>query len=199
MRNAILLVLAYFVTGTPPAEAQMRGAAPRTWIAGYGLMYTSLNGFFNPGTESDWVFDDNVFGFGAALQRDVTPGLQLGVDVSLARPEYERRPRDGGAVVGGTASVGTAMLNGRVGQGGGSEFGFYLTGGLGTIAYRLEDLGEWNADFALRAGTGLEYRMTPSRAAYLEWSRIWGHHERDDLGGGSVRHSVLQLGLRLGL
>lgn len=200
VRKTILVAVGLSVLGAAMAHAQPRGPAARTWFTVYGLMYTSLSGFHDPDTESHWVFDDNVLGLGAALQREVTQGLLLGADLSLARPAYERRlPGTTTAIAdaAGTATVATAMLTGRVATGGATQLGFYLTGGLGTIAYRLEDLGEWNADFALRAGTGLEYRMSPSRAAYLEWSRIWGYHEREGLGGGPAQHSVLQLGLRL--
>jgi opacity protein-like surface antigen len=202
MKRITLAAVVLVLMAATTAEAQVRGAPARSWAALYGQMYTGISRFYDPDTQSDWVFDDNAFGFGAALMREVTPGLLLGADVGLARTDYERRERGSSIPIPeatGTATIATALLTGRVAYGGATELGFYLTGGLGTIAYRLEDLGEWNADFALRAGTGLEYRMAPSRALYLEWARLWGYHEREGIGGGAAQHSVLQLGLRFGL
>ncbi|HSJ24624.1 MAG TPA: outer membrane beta-barrel protein [Longimicrobiales bacterium] len=190
---AALLLTAATVT-TVQAQA-------RTWVDVHGLMYTNIAGFHDPGTGSDWAFDDNAFGLGLGAHHEVTPGLLLGGDVSLARPSYERRitgTRTAIPGATGTATIGTAMASGRYAYGGGGDLGFYLSGGVGTIAYHLEDRGEWNADFALRAGTGLEFRLTTTRALYLEWGRIWGYHERDGVGGGAAQHSALKLGFRLG-
>jgi hypothetical protein len=202
MRHILLLAVLCFIATPVSLEGQMRRGAPppANWVNAYGTMYTGLSSFYDPGTESDWVFDEPAFGFGLGLQRDFG-GLLMGIDASLARPAYERRPRVGIGVASGTASVATAMATGRFGYGGATDLGFYLSGGAGTIAYNLEDEGApgWNADFALRAGTGLEYRMSPSRAVYLEWGRIWGYHEREGIGGGAVQHSILQLGMRFGL
>lgn len=186
------------LTGT----SNVHGQAARTWVAGYGLMYTNISTFYDPGTQSDWVFDDPGFGLGVALQRELGQGLILGADFSLARPAYERRAQGTNVALpgaAGTANVATAMATGRFAYGGGSDLGFYLSGGIGTIAYNLEDVGEWNADFALRAGTGLEFRMAPDRAIFLEWGRIWGYHEREGVGGGAAQHSALRLGGRFGL
>jgi opacity protein-like surface antigen len=203
MRKTILLAALLCIAGPDMAAAQARRAAPpANWISGYGLMYTNLSRFHDPGTSSDWVFDDNAFGFGVGAQREFGSGLLLGADMSLARPAYERRRTGTNTPISGatgTASVATAMATGRFGYGGATDLGFYLSGGVGTIAYNLEDVGEWNADFALRAGTGLEYRMSPARAIYLEWGRIWGYHEREGIGGGAAQHGVLQLGARFGL
>jgi len=184
--------------GASAVQAQ----AARNWIAGYGLMYTNISTFYDPDTQSDWVFDDPAFGLGMALQRDFGQGLIIGADFSLARPAYERRAQGTNVALPGatgTANVGTAMATGRFAYGGGADLGFYLSGGIGTIAYNLEDVGEWNADFALRAGTGLEFRMGPARAIFLEWGRIWGYHEREGVGGGAAQHSALRLGGRFGL
>jgi hypothetical protein len=201
MKKILLVALVLLAGRASLVDAQMRragaaAASPSAWVSGYGLMYTGIAGFRDPGTASDWIFDDNAFGFGADLKFEVTTGLLLGVDLSMARPRYARRGP--GTDVTGTATVGTAMLDGRISYGGLPELGFYLTGGLGTIAYYLEDLEEWNADFALRAGTGLEYRVARRQALFLEWGRIWGYHERDGVGGGAAQHSVLKLGLRFG-
>jgi hypothetical protein len=205
MRTTTLLAAALVLFGHAAAEAQARPAAagPGNWLAAYGTMYTNISRIQNPGTSSDWVFDDNAFGLGVIAQREFAAGLIIGADFSLARTDYERLQPGTTVVVEpgatGTASIGTAMLTGRLAYGGAAQLGFYLTGGIGTVAYRLEDLGEWNADFALRAGTGLEYRMAPARALFLEWGRIWGYHEREGIGGGRAQHSNLNLGVRFRL
>jgi opacity protein-like surface antigen len=201
MKRSLLLAAALIVMTAAAADAQMRRPAPtpRTWASGYGLMYTGMSGFHDPGTGSDWVFDDNAFGFGVDLHREITPGLLLGADLSLGRPRYARRVANTQSTIAtGTATIGTAMVNGRFSYGGMPELGFYLTGGIGTIAYYLEDLEDWNADFALRAGTGIEYRFAGRQSIFLEWGRIWGYHEREGVGGGAAQHSVLKLGLRFG-
>jgi opacity protein-like surface antigen len=203
MRKTILIAVALTMTGATAAVAQARPqlrAGPATWFTAYGLMYTSIARFHDPTTESDWVFDDNAFGAGLNIARELSAGLILGVDASFARPAYERHQRGGSAIAGaaGTATIATAMATGRIGYGGGGDLGFYLTGGIGTIAYSLEDLDGWNTDFALRAGTGLDYRMGSARAIFLEWGRIWGYHEREGVGGGAAQHGVLKLGLRFG-
>jgi hypothetical protein len=203
MTRTLLLAAALAGTATAVAAQPSGAQTPaRTWVNAYGLMYTGIAGFYNPGTDSDWAFDDNAFGLGLGVQREVSPGLLLGLDASLARPAYERRisgTRTAIPGATGTANIGTAMATGRYAYGGGGDLGFYLSGGLGTIAYHLEDLGEWNSDFALRAGTGLEFRIGTARAIYLEWGRIWGYHEREGVGSGSQQHSVLRLGGRMGI
>jgi hypothetical protein len=201
MKKMMVIAAALLLVSADATDAQRRGA-PLNWLSGYGLMYTGISGFHDPGSESDWVFDDNAFGFGLGLQREVTSGLLIGADVSYARPAYERRLRNTTVAIPGAtgkAGVATALATGRIGYGGASDLGFYLSGAVGTIGYNLEDLGAWNFDLALRAGTGLEYRLSPSQALYLEWGRIWGYHEREGIGGGAAQHSKLQLGLRFGM
>lgn len=194
--------LAVAATLSPvPAHAQRQFGAqpPNTWVSVYGQMYTSVSGMNDPGTSGRWVFDDAAFGFGASLRRQVGQSLRLGIDASLARPKFEIQEFDTNDVRdSGTASIATAMASGRYGYSGGGDIGFYLTGGIGTIAYKLPDL-SWNADFALQGGTGLEYRFDPGKALALEWGRTWGYHEKEGLGGGNQTHSALRLALRLGL
>jgi hypothetical protein len=202
MNRSIITAFLLVLLTAAAADAQARGPAPRSWGVIFGQMYTNIAGFPDPGTASDWAFDDNAFGFGVGVQHEAVQGLILGGEFSLARPAYERRaPGTGVALPGasGTATIVTAMATGRIAYGGTGDLGFYLNGGIGTIAYNLEDVAEWNADFALRAGTGLEYRLNPARALFFEWGRIWGYHERDGIGSGAQQHSVLKLGLRIGL
>lgn len=198
---APLLAVLVLVSLPAPARAQV-APAPDTWVGGYAQFYTGIGGFFDPGTASEWVFSDNSFGLGATVQRTFGQGLLLGLDLGYARPEYERRDTalvvGGGVVTRGEANVVTAMATGRFASGGGGDLGFYLSGGAGTIMYNLSDVGGWNADLALRAATGLEYRMSRSQMVYLEWGRIWGYHEKDGVSGGKATHSNLKLGVRFG-
>jgi hypothetical protein len=202
MRNSLPLVLALTFAVAARLDAQVRPgpSLPSTWVIVYGQMYTGISGFEDPNTESRWNFSDNTFGAGAALLRQFGQSLLLGVDASLAKPEYETEPIDDPTIPeeSGNATIATVLLTGRIAYGGAAELGFYLTGGIGTIAYKLEHLDGWNSDFALRAGTGLEYRFRPNGAVFLEWGRIWGYHEKEGVSGGRVSHSNLKLGGRLG-
>jgi hypothetical protein len=197
-RSVALVAALALAVHVPAAWAQDLGS--RNSVGVYAQMYNEIGSFADPDTDSRWVFSDNAFGAGATFQRVLGQGLLLGVDVSYARPSYERQNLDTDAVIAsGSASILTALATGRFAYGGGGDLGFYLTGGLGTIAYNLEDVGEWNADFALRAGTGLEYRFDPSKTIFLEWGRLWGYHEKEGVSGGRATHSVLKLGARFGL
>jgi hypothetical protein len=197
MRTLLTLLFTVVLTGSVAsrAEAQVR-TAPDWWGGAYGMLYTSLGSVNNPDT-GRWNFSDNAFGFGANLMRQFGTSLQLGVDVGYAKPSYEI-VADDAITDTGDAQILTAMGTGRMAYGGATELGFYLTGGIGTIAYNLSGLDGWNSDFALRAGTGLEYRFSPARAAYLEWGRFWGYHEKEGVQGGTTNHSNLKLGLRFG-
>jgi hypothetical protein len=193
----IVITLSALLLSAAGLAPTLHAQAPSWWAGGYGMMYTGIGRVDNPET-GRWTFSDNAFGAGGNLLRQFGPSLLLGVDVSYARPSYERTVGSD-VVASGDAQILTAMGTGRMAYGGGSELGFYLTGGLGTIAYNLSDLDGWNSDFALRAGTGLEYRFANDRAAYLEWGRIWGYHEQEGVSGGRAQHSNLKLGLRFGL
>jgi opacity protein-like surface antigen len=161
--GACLMLAAAAMAFTPvsaQAQRQFGVEPPDTWVSVYGLMYTNVSGLNDPDSDSEWVFDDNAFGLGMTLQRQVGQSLMLGIDGSYARPRYERHVIGTDVIVAsGTASIATAMASGRYGYSGGGDIGFYLAGGIGTVAYQLEDLDGWNTDFALQAGTGLEYRF----------------------------------------
>ena len=198
--NLLLATIAFLFAAQAALSAQMRPfrSGPSTWVSAYGLMYTGMDGFEDPDSDSRWSFEDNTLGFGATLLRQLGQGVLIGADVSLAKPEYEAVDLSTSDTMPGTARVGTAMLLGRIAYGGSADLGFYLTGGIGAIGYDLEHLDGWNTDFALRAGTGLEYRFQPSGAVFLEWGRLWGYHEKEGVSGGRVSHSQLKLGGRLG-
>lgn len=198
--KSIALAAVALCVATTTIHAQRPGtAAPRNWATAYGQMYTNISRLNDPDSDSRWLFDDHAWGFGARLHREVGQGLLLGVDGSFARPSYERRDLVTDLILAeGTATIATLLANGRFSYSGSSQLGFYLTGGIGTVAYSLEDLGGWNADLALNAGTGLEYRFQPNAGLALEWGRIWGYHEKENLGGGNQQHSMLKLALRFG-
>ena len=181
------------------AQRQFGVEPPDTWVSVYGIMYTNISNLNDPGSDSRWVFDDNAFGIGATLQRQVGQSLMLGIDGSYARPKYETYDLSTDLLAeSGTATIATAMASGRYGYSGGGDIGFYLAGGIGTVAYNLEHLDGWNADFGLQAGTGLEYRFGGNKAVALEWGRTWGYHEKENLSGGNQTHSALKLALRMG-
>jgi opacity protein-like surface antigen len=207
MKNGMTILLAGLAIGLTGvalapadthAQRQFGVQPPNTWASVYGLMYTNISGMQDPGSNSRWVFDDNAFGAGLTVQRRLGESLMIGVDGSYARPKFEQRDLVTDLITeSGTAAIATLMASGRYGYSGGGDIGFYLTGGIGSVAYKLADL-DWNADFALQAGTGLEYRFSPNKALALEWGRTWGYHEKEDLGGGNQTHSALKLALRFG-
>jgi hypothetical protein len=199
---ALLLLLAVpRVHAQQPQQPVADPRAPGIWVHASAVMYTTVSSFIDPGSESRWIFGDPAFGAGIGVQREFGTGLLLGIDATYARVEYQRTDLAAQTVVGeGNAGIASGMVVGRFAYGGGGNVGIYLSGGLGTMAYNLEDLGSWNADFAMRAGTGIEYRMDDRKAVALEWSRGWAYHEKEDLTGGDTqRPSMLRLNARIRL
>jgi hypothetical protein len=176
-----------------------RPAPPQNWAGAYFQMFTDMGSFDDPDSDSRWIFGDNAMGLGAVLQRQLGASLRAGIDLGYARPSYERRDAATQTLIfRGDASVLTALASGRIAYGGGADLGFYLTGGAGAIVYDLEDVDGSNADMALRAGTGLEYRFNPTKLLFLEWGRLWGYHEKEGVSGGKATHSLLRIGAQLG-
>ena len=198
MKNMLLVAFSFIV---PASTVQAQAVeSPQIWTTVYFQMYSSMGSFVDPDTDSRWVFGDNAFGFGGAAHYQATPTLAIGLDLGYARPAVQRDSveRAGATIARGDARVFTALATGRLAYGGSAELGLYLTGGVGTIAYRLDEFGEINADLALRAGTGLEYRFARDKSVFLEWGRIWGYHEKEGVSGGRAQHSVLNIGARGG-
>jgi opacity protein-like surface antigen len=198
---AVTALLTLLLSSTLAAQRPAVTPPPRNWVSPYVTMFTNMSDFDDPDSQSRWMFDDSGFGVGLSLMREFGQSLVIGIDASGSRTNYERRAigtNTGTPLASGSATVGTAMLTGRFASGGRTELGFYLTGGLGTVAYKLEDLDGWNADFGLRAGTGLEYRYSTRGTVFLEWGRLWGYHEKEGVSGGRVNHSALKLGGRFG-
>jgi len=199
MKTPVLAALAAALLGAQTAAAQVP-APPKTWISASGAMYTSTSPVIDPTSNSRWIFDDNGFGVGAALQREFGQGLIIGVEGTWAKTKYQRTDLETQQTTPqGDAAIATAMVSGRFAYGGGGPVGIYLTGGAGAISYNLDDLDGWNSDFALRAGTGIEYMMRRNLGLALEWNRIWGYHEKEDLQAGRQNHNLLRLTARYGL
>lgn len=196
MKRAVAVAALAFLlgggAGSDPLQAQQTPSPNSVGV--YFQIFSGLDAIDDPASGT-WTFGDNAFGLGATVQRRLAPSLTLGADVSYARPAYERR-FDEEEMSSGDAQLLTAMLTGQLGYGGAGALGFYLTGGAGVIAYHLQDVGGWNADFALRGGTGVEYEFQRGRALFLEWGRIWGYHETEGVSGGKATHSVIRLGTR---
>lgn len=189
-------LLAFALCDAPAADGQQ---PPRTWVTAELQLYTDMGSFEDPASDSRWTFGDNELGIGAGVHHMLGQGLMVGAELGYAGPAYERSdPQTGEVIVRDEARVVTALASGRLAYGGSAELGFYLTGGAGTIAYHLGDLGTWNMDLALRAGTGLEYRFARNRSLFFEWGRIWGYHETEGISGGKATHSMLRLGARGG-
>ncbi|MEX1183377.1 MAG: outer membrane beta-barrel protein [Gemmatimonadota bacterium] len=200
MTKSIIAAAALLLATAPAASGQVRDAPSRTSISAGPVMYTTISSIVDPDSDSRWTFDDTGFGFGAGVQREFGQGLLIGVEGTYATTRQERSYLDTDVVFeSGDAAIATGMLTGRFAYGGGGTVGIYLTGGAGTIAYKLDSLDGWNPDFALRAGTGIEYQFAVGKGIALEWNRIWGYHEKEDLGGGRQNHSVLKLLGRLAL
>jgi len=181
-----------------------------------GIMYTGFGRVSDGGSASTWIFGDASFGGRASLDRRSGGLLNLGVDVAAARTPYERRSSQGNAFSGsGDATVATLFATARISQMGGGIPGIpgggrggvmglargtglstYLRGGIGTIAYRLEDLEGTNADLAFLLGGGAGYRWEGGRELFFEWNQLWGIHERTGVEDTMTRHSRIELGVR---
>lgn len=200
MKTSLAAALLTTLVAAGAAVAQTPTEPPKTWVSGSAVVYTAIAPMIDPGSNSRWQFDDTGFGGGLALQHELSQGLLLGVEGTLVRTKYERDGINTDIrLATGNASIATAMGTGRFAYGGGGPIGIYLTGGAGAIAYNLADLGTWNRDFALRAGTGIEFMVRPNLGLALEWNRLWAYHEKEELGGGRQNHSMLRLTGRYGL
>lgn len=187
---ALILLL-----GSPGEAVAQR---PATSVAGWAGL------FLDPGTVVDdesgtrWDFGTGL-ATGARIQRLFGGSLVVGLDVGYAPLEHEVRAGDGAAPLAeGRAHLVTTMVTGRLGAGGGGEFGTYLTGGLGALTYGIPHLERWDSDFAFRAGGGLEYRHSPALALFLEWNRWWALHQTEGVDDNTVRHSTAVLGVNYG-
>lgn len=202
-RALALAALALASTGLP-LRAQIRDVpaqtAPRAWVTGWAGMYTTVGGVDNPTDAgiATWRFDDNVFGFGAGAEYEVAQGLLLGAEASYAKTDFESI-LDADTVRGSAGLLGL-FGTGRLRYGGTNTIGGYLKGMAGGFGYAMGGSTGTNFDLALSTGAGLEYRLRPRAALYLEWNRIWAYHEKQGIdSGNTAKHSLLRLGFRKGL
>jgi hypothetical protein len=198
MKTWFAALVALLLAATP-AAAQIRavGGPAQHWFSGWTGRYMSMGRVADPASNSVWAFAESWL-VGAGYHRSLGPGLHAGIDVSYAAPRYERRVGNQ-VVADGRATILTPVASGRLNYGGaGPGIAFYLTGAIGAVVYRMPDLDRTDTDFALYAGTGIEYQFDPRRSAYLEWGQYWAYHEGDGLESNRANHSLIRLGLRFG-
>jgi len=175
------------------AQQPARNAPPRNFAS------ASITGFLDfdrvPDESGTWSFGAAI-GAGAGYHRLVGSGLFLGVDVTYSRPSYD--VVEVADTLSGTANIITTLLSARLRYGGLATLGSYITGGAGAFTYGLGELeDEWDTDFALYAGAGLEYFFSPKRGLFLEWGRYWTFHGQEGVSEDATpKHSQLRVGGR---
>jgi opacity protein-like surface antigen len=182
---------------TPRPDAPQFSTIPttNTWVSGWLGGYTDAGRVTS--SAEDWVFG-RTMAAGLGVHRAIGNSLSLGIDASFAPSvSYEIRPNGSNDRFTGNGRLGTAFATGRLRTGGFDAVAMYLTGGAGTFLYNVED--NWESDLALMAGAGLEYRLAPTRALFLEWGRYTVFNSRDGVDSDNSRHSQLRFGARLGL
>ncbi len=180
-----------------------RAAAQNTWVSAWGGALMSPSTVHDGESGTVWDFGTS-FMAGAGVQHLFGRSLVVGVDLGYAPARYELRPEEvapdsnaADAVESGRAGVLTTMLSGRLGAGGGGDFFTYLGGGIGAVTYHIPALDRWDPDLALRAGGGLEYRVSRPVALFVEWNRWWVFHQSEGVDDTTGHFSNLQIGARL--
>lgn len=176
--------------------------APRIWFSGWAGRFTNLGGFSDGGSNVFYRFDDAT-AFGAGVHIAASSGMVAGVDVLYAAPSYERFDRDTGAPQGdGDARAASALASVRL-AGGGGILGLYLSAGAGVFAWDVDDpeLDDgWDLDPALQVAAGLEYSVLPRTRLFAEYGRSWVYHQKDEaVSSNTANHTLLRLGVRVGL
>jgi hypothetical protein len=190
------LVACAALAGPRTADAAQRDpwqeprAALGVWVG--GLLFEPVD---DPDTGT-WFLSDQV-ALGGELGVRVADGAHLTLDLGYTRTPYDRL---GAAVLGsGDADVLTthAGIRYQVFRGPGvaySPFGFV---GLGAIHYRLSELRDFDTDFAVGSGAGLDIRLGGSLRLQLGIYQFLAFHQRP---GGRGRANVSrQTALRAGL
>lgn len=187
--------------GAPSAAAAQWPApweGPRWWIgAWFGGMFPGSVDDPDTGT---WNFGDNVAG-GLEAGWQVGPGAFLVGDLSYTRTGYDRV--DGPSRTSGDADILATVAGFRYSLFRGpailySPFGIL---GLGAVHYRLSDVGEFDTDFSLLTGGGLDLRLARSARLTLGVYEYLVFHQRPDTRSQAnlSRITELRLGLRWGL
>lgn len=195
-------VLAVMLAGTlvapRAAEAQRPWEGPRLWIGAWfgGLFPDDVN---DPDT-GDWLLGDNVAG-GVELALRVGQGAFVVADLGYTRTGYDRV--DGFTVTSGDADIFTTAAGLRYNLVSGpavlySPFGVV---GLGAVHYRLSDLDEFDTDFAILTGGGLDFRLNRSLKLLVAGYNFLVFHQRASSRGDAnlSRLTELRVGLRWGL
>lgn len=186
-----------------PLQAQISDVQmPRKmWVGAWAGMYTTVDNVYDPGTDSGWFFDDTALAFAASIEREISQGLLLGLEGSMASTDFERNDDTSTEPdATGTATLYSGFFTGRLISGGAGRINAYLKGGIGAFGYKVPDPAETNFDFALTSGAGVEYRFRPRLSLGIEWNQIWAYHEKEGLDENNTgRHSLLKAGVRFGL
>lgn len=189
-----LLLTAFAAAG----HAQIGGLRmpARNTVSVFATLYTNVDAIYDPDSASRWSFGDVAPGIGLALHRELVSGLQLGVEGSWARVDFERSA-DGAVVSEGDADLFTGRATARLQAARPGGISGYLLGGIGFFGYRVPDPETVAWDLSLGYGAGLEYRFSAANGVFLEWDRLWAYHESEGIDGdNTARHTMLRLGLR---
>lgn len=189
---------------TSAATAQVPSFQPRAYLSAWGGGYTSFGGFAEPESETNAFFNfERDFAYGGGVHIVASPLVAIGIDGSYGTARYTRHDNASPEPTNtGNARVASALLSARLGAGGGRKVGIYLMGGVGAFAYDLQDEQEsdgWDADFALSAGAGLDFRLIPRLGLFVDFGQVWAFHPRDGDENNTANHSLVRLGTRLGL
>lgn len=197
-----LIPLTIFVAlvAAVPADAQRPGftSGSRLWVSAWAGGFTDLGGYSQ---EAEFLQFDGAFAWGGGLHVDLGNGMAVGVDGSLAEPEYTRFDRtDPGTELGrDKATVLTLLASARL-QGTPGPLGVFLNGGAGIVSWDVPSLPSRNTDLAFTIGIGLELKMQSKAALFAEYGSWWIYHEKDEnVVKNTVRGTVLRAGARLGL
>lgn len=186
---------------TTDQREEQRSSVPRVYLSAWGGGFTDIGGFTETDVDAYFAFQRTV-AYGGSLHVLVGQGLVLGIDGSWARPSYERRDRLAGTLLNeGEASVASGLLSVRLTGSGGGGLSPYLTGGAGVFAYEVPepDLKEWDMDFALSGGAGIDYRFLQRLGLFLEYGRVWAYHQKGDAERNTANHDLVRLGTRIGI
>ena len=194
---ALLPALAILAAATP-AAAQFRQVQPppNTWLTVWGGGYTSSATIHDP-ESGNWNIGSSISG-GVGIHRQIGQSLVLGVETSYSPADYEITDADDNLVGNGSAGILTGMATGRLNYGGGGPLGLYLTGGIGTVVYRMPELERWDPDFAFRTGAGLEYRPNATKALFVEWGQSRIFHQKEGVKDNTEKRTDLRAGVRFG-
>jgi hypothetical protein len=220
MRSFFLCLLIGLMYTTSVSAQFTTGRLPsKNWVTFWGGAYLEPGPIVDPTTGTTWEMG-STFGGGIGLHRQVAQGLVLGVDGSYAPSvpfKYRRTSTGAGPFRDGNGQLASAVASGRLQYGGGSALGLYLTGGAGGLFWGVPELsqtvicpivapceepagGNFDGDLALLTGAGLEYRMGPRSALFLEWGRWWIFHQRgDEVDDNTNKFTGIKFGGRVGV